>query len=174
MNNSTYAPQVMQLSFRDMRTYLMATLFVLGNIALPQLCHLVPQGGLIFLPIYFFTLVSAYRYGILTGALTAVCSPIVNNLLFGMPPSAVLPIILVKSLLLAVSAAWIARKMNKVSFTGVALTVVIYQSIGMMLEWYMTGSLQAALQDVILGWPGILLQITAGYACLRLLAKNKK
>ena len=43
------------LSFSNVKTYLFAFLFVAGNIALPQLCHLVPMGGPTLLPIYFFT-----------------------------------------------------------------------------------------------------------------------
>ena len=44
-------------TFGNYRTYLAAAAFVCGNILVPQLCHLIPNGGLIFLPIYFFTLV---------------------------------------------------------------------------------------------------------------------
>ena len=51
------------LQYSDLKTYLMALVFVAVNIILPQLCHLIPQGGLMFLPIYFFTLVGAYKYG---------------------------------------------------------------------------------------------------------------
>ena len=40
-------------SYADMRTYLAALLFTLGNLALPQLFHLVPDGGKIWLPIYY-------------------------------------------------------------------------------------------------------------------------
>lgn len=32
------------LDYRDMRTYMVAMLFILGNMVLPQLCHLIPQG----------------------------------------------------------------------------------------------------------------------------------
>lgn len=49
--------------YSEAKTYLAAALFVLGNIALPQLFHLVPQGGITWLPIYFFTLIGAYKYG---------------------------------------------------------------------------------------------------------------
>ena len=80
-----------QLGLGSLKTYLLAAAFVIGNIALPQLCHLVPQGGLILLPIYFFTLIAAYKYGFTVGLLTAVLSPLVNNLLFGMPASGMLP-----------------------------------------------------------------------------------
>ena len=41
-----------QLGLKEVKTYLLAAAFVIGNMALPQLCHLIPQGGLIFLPIY--------------------------------------------------------------------------------------------------------------------------
>ena len=104
MKSSTQNVALYQLSYSQMKTYLLAALFVVGNIALPQLCHLMPQGGLIFLPIYFFTLVAAYKYGFTVGLTTAVLSPLVNSALFGMPPAAALPIILIKSVTLAVAA----------------------------------------------------------------------
>ena len=49
------------LPFGNVKTYLFVLLFVAGNIALPQLCHLVPAGGPTLLPIYFFTLIAAYK-----------------------------------------------------------------------------------------------------------------
>ena len=55
------------LSFSNVKTYLFAFLFVAGNIALPQLCHLVPMGGPTLLPIYFFTLIAAYKFGFRVG-----------------------------------------------------------------------------------------------------------
>ena len=60
------------LTLKDTKTYLFSSLFILGNILLPQICHLIPQGGLIFLPIYFFTLIGAYRYGLIVGLFTAI------------------------------------------------------------------------------------------------------
>ena len=65
------------LDYRQSRTYLTASIFVAGNIVLPQLFHLLPQGGITWLPIYFFTLVAAYKYGWQVGLLTALCSPLV-------------------------------------------------------------------------------------------------
>lgn len=35
------------LNFRQAKTYWFTLLFVAGNLILPQLCHLIPQGGLI-------------------------------------------------------------------------------------------------------------------------------
>ena len=94
------------LNYSNVRTYLFALLFVVGNIALPQICHLVPYGGPTLLPIYFFTLIAAYKYGFRVGLLTAILSPVINHLLFAMPSGAALPIILIKSALLAGTSAF--------------------------------------------------------------------
>lgn len=172
MKTTTHPVALYQLSYSQLKTYLIAALFIVGNIALPQLCHLMPNGGLIFLPIYFFTLVSAYKYGLTVGLTTAILSPVVNSAIFGMPPAAALPIILIKSVTLAVASALIAKKTNKVTILTVALAVIAYQLIGSLAEWAMTGSLEKASQDIILGWPGCLIQIIGGYLILRYLLKK--
>ena len=109
----TTAVKLYSLDYRDAKTYLAAALFVAGNIVLPQICHSVPQGGLRWLPIYFFTLVGAYKYGWRVGLLTAVLSPLVNSALFGMPAAAALPAILLKSVLLAAAAGFAARRFGR-------------------------------------------------------------
>lgn len=159
------------LNLSNSKTYLFAAIFVIGNILLPQLAHLIPQGGFIFLPIYFFTLIAAYKYGIHVGLLTAFMSPVVNHLLFGMPPAAVLPAIVFKSVILAIAAAVAARHFKKVSIIGILLAVVACQLIGTAFEWISTQSLFVALQDIRLGMPGILIQIVGGYFVLKALAK---
>lgn len=159
------------LSFHDVKTYLFAFLFIAGNIALPQLCHLIPAGGPTFLPIYFFTLIAAYKYGFRVGLLTALLSPVVNSALFGMPALAVLPAILIKSTLLAGAAAWIARRTQKVSLTGLLMAILAYQVIGTAFEWMLCGDFLTAVQDFRIGVPGMLLQWFGGYALLKALQR---
>ena len=158
-------------SFSNARTYLAAALFIAGNIVVPQLCHLVPQGGLIFLPIYFFTLVGAFKCGWKVGLLTAVLSPVVNCLLFGMPPVASLPAILIKSLALVGAVALVSRRMP-FSFRSVVFAVLGYQLIGMLAEFLMDFNLLHALQDVRIGWPGILIQMVGGYLVIKALQRS--
>lgn len=166
MIKATSTP-ITHLSATQGKAYLLATVFTAGNILLPQLCHLIPRGGLIFLPIYFFTLIAAYRFGFTAGMLTAILSPILNNMLFGMPPTPMLPIILTKSVLLALAASFFAHKAGRVALSAVAAAILAYQCLGGIAEWAMTGSLAAALQDVSLGLPGILIQIFAGYKLMQ-------
>ena len=155
------------LDFSEMRAYLWTALFVVGNIVLPQLCHLIPQGGLMLLPIYFFTLVAAYKYGWQVGLLTAILSPVANHLLFGMPPTAMLPSILVKSTLLAVIAGYVAHRTGRVSLLLLLGVVLAYQVLGCGIESVMHGSLYAGLQDFRLGLPGMLLQVLGGYFVIK-------
>ena len=159
------------LNLANTKTYLFAALFVLGNLLLPQLAHLIPQGGLIFLPIYFFTLIAAYKYGMHVGVLTAVLSPLANYLLFGMPAAAVLPAIIVKSVILAIAAAMAAKYFGKVSFIGILLAILAYQVVGTGIEWAMTQNFFTAVQDFRIGLPGMLIQLVGGYFVLKALAK---
>lgn len=155
------------LQYSETKTYVMALIFIAGNIILPQLCHLMPQGGITWLPIYFFTLVGAYKYGWKVGLLTAVLSPLANSAFFAMPAPTVLPAILLKSVTLALAAAFIAHKTNKVAILCLLTAVLSYQAVGTIGEWIMTGSLSAALQDFRLGLPGMFLQVFGGYLLLR-------
>ena len=113
------------LNFSQLKTYLFAGAFILGNILLPQICHLMPNGGRIWLPIYFFTLVGAYKYGWKVGLMTAVLSPVFNALLFGMPALTMLPIVLTKSMLLAIAAGFAAHRFSRFSLPILFLVVLL-------------------------------------------------
>lgn len=165
MNNSNV--KLYALGYSEIRTYVFGLLFVIGNIALPQLCHLMPHGGHIWLPIYFFTLIAAYKYGWRVGLLTAVLSPMVNHLLFGMPAQAALPAILVKSVLLAGMASLVAHRSKDVSLLLLALVVLGYQVLGSLVESLMQGSLAMGFNDFTMGLPGMILQVVGGYIVLK-------
>lgn len=160
-----------RLPLSSLYTYYFALIFVIGNLALPQIAHLIPQGGLIFLPIYFFTLVGSYKYGVHVGILTAILSPVLNNLLFSMPPTDVLPIILIKSSLLAIAASVVAKHFHKVSFIGIIISIFTYQLVGTLAEWVIVNDFNKAIQDFNIGLPGILFQIIGGYYILKALQK---
>ena len=164
--------KLQSLPFSNVKTYLAALLFIVGNIVMPQLFHLVPQGGVIWLPIYFFTLIGAYMYGWRVGLMTALTSPLINSLLFGMPPVAALPAIMMKSTLLALTAGFVADRFKKATLSLLTTVVLGYQLLGTLGEWALKGAFFLACQDFRLGIPGMLLQILGGYLLLNLL--NRK
>jgi len=159
-------------SFTEGKTYLWAVAFVIGNMLFPQLFHLIPKGGLIFLPIYFFTLLGAYKFGWKVGLLTAVFSPIINSALFGMPMMASLPIILAKSVILAIAAGYTSSHFHKATLPLVFAVVAFYQLAGGLIEWFYTGSLYEALQDVRIGFPGIIIQIVGCWLLINYVFKK--
>lgn len=163
----TTTVKLYQWGYDEARTYLAALAFILGNIVLPQLFHLVPQGGVTWLPIYFFTLVGSYKYGWRVGLLTAVFSPLVNSILFGMPHAAALPAILLKSVLLAIICGLVASRFRKVSIQLLVLVVLSYQIIGTFGEWAMKGDFLLAIQDFRIGIPGMLLQVFGGWVLIK-------
>ncbi|MCM1109276.1 MAG: hypothetical protein NC388_09575 [Clostridium sp.] len=159
----TSSLKLYSLGYTEIRTYGVAALFIWGNIIVPQLFHLVPQGGVTWLPIYFFTLVGAYKYGWKVGLLTALASPVINSLLLGMPPVSGLPAILLKSTVLAFVAGLFASRFRKAALWQLTVVVLSYQIIGTAGEWLLKGSLYAAMQDFRIGVPGMLLQIVGGW-----------
>jgi hypothetical protein len=82
-----------------------------------------------------------------------------------------LPVILVKSVLLAVGAAYAARLSGKVSFLAVVAAVAAYQIVGTLVEWAIVADFSRALNDMTVGYPGLLVQVFAGYAVLKVLNK---
>lgn len=182
-NNTSTSVNLYTYGYGETKTYVAAVLFILGNIALPQLFHLVPKGGMIWLPIYFFTLVGAYKYGWRVGLLTAIASPLVNSALFGMPMATALPAIITKSVLLAIGAGFAANRYRKVSLPLLIGVVAFYQLTGSLAEWAIitgrgdalahgTTALSAALQDLRIGMPGMALQILGGYAFIKYILRK--
>ena len=133
------------LNYSNVKTYLATSLFIVGNILFPRLFHLIPLGGLTWLPIYFFTLIGAYKYGWKVGLLTAILSPVINSLLFGMPVPA------------------------RISIPVLAGVVLFYQIIGTLGEWMYIGNFYKTVQDFRIGIPGMCLQVLGGYLFIKYL-----
>lgn len=169
---TTTSVKLYSLAYDRAKTYWTAAGFVLGNIAVPQLFHLVPQGGAVWLPIYLFTLVGAYKYGWRPGLLIAVASPVANSLLFGMPPAAALPAVLLKSVLLAIFAGIAAARLRKATWWSMLAVVAAYQIVGTLGEWAIRGELLPALQDFRMGVPGMLLQVFGGWGIIHYLIRK--
>ena len=159
------------LSLSEMKTYLIVIIFAVGNLLFPQICHQFNLGGQIMIPIFFFTLIAAYKYGLAAGILTAIISPLANHLLFGMPPASILPEILIKSVLLAVAAATASRYAGKISFVAILLAVLSYQFIGTAVDTAINGNLIVQLQQLQTAVPGLLFQIFGGYMLLKAIRK---
>lgn len=163
----------LNLRYADAKAYLWAAVFIVGNLLFPFVCHLVPAAGVgkMLLPIYFFTLIAAYKFGWRVGLATAILSPLANSLLFGMPLAIALPAIMTKSVLLVLFASLVASRTQKLSVLHLLAVVVAYQVVGSALEMLLYQSVAAGFADFTLGWSGMFLQVVGGYFVLKALAK---
>lgn len=159
------------LTYSEIRTYLLAALFIVCNIALPQLFHLIPQGGIIFSPLSLVIMAGAYKFGWRAALLAAVASPLVNHLLFGQPAAGVMTLMAVKLSLLAVIAALAAHYFKSVNLLILVGVVLITKALGFLVEFVFTGGIAATVQDFTVGWPGLLLMVFGTYAILKLFRK---
>ncbi len=160
------------LNYDQLKTYLWAAVFVVCNMALPQIFHLIPQGGIIFAPLSLVILAGAYKLGWKTGLLAAVASPIVNNLAFGMPAWGVLQVMMVKLVVLALIAGFTAQHFRRLSLPLLLGVVLASEVLGGLGELLLTGGFSATVQDFTLGWPGLLLQVVGGYFLIKHLANK--
>jgi hypothetical protein len=159
-----FRPEEIQL--KKIQLYTFVLLFSAGNILFPYLCHTIPDGGKILLPLFFFTLIGAYKFGIKAGLMIAVISPLLNSLLFGNPPSFMLADIIFKSVVLALMASYISRRTKKISLVLLTIVVLSYQLAGGVGQWIITGSMQSSYSSFIIGIPGMVIQVILGFALL--------
>lgn len=145
--------------FSEVRTYLWAGAFVICNLLLPQLCHLVPQGGIVFAPLSLVIMAGAYKLGWRVGLIAAVASPLVNHLIMGMPAWNMIPLMTMKLAVIAIVAGFVAQRYKSASLPLIAITVLMSLTLGGVGELMLTGGIQTTLNDLLLGWPGLLLQI---------------
>ena len=69
----------------------LSALFVALGVVLPQAFHAVPNAGSVFLPMHIPVLIAGFAVGPVYGAAVGFLTPLLSHLLFGMPPTAVLP-----------------------------------------------------------------------------------
>ena len=155
------------LNFDEAKTYLWATVFVACNLVLPQVFHLIPQGGVIFSPLSLVILVGAYKFGWKTGLLAALLSPVVNHLLTGMPAAEVMPVMALKLAVLAMVAGLAAQHFKTVSLPLLIGVILVSEAIGCLGEFALTGGIEATIADFTIGWPGLLLQVIGAWLILK-------
>lgn len=154
-------------NYDEAKTYLWATVFVACNLVLPQVFHLIPQGGVIFSPLSLVILAGAYKFGWKTGLLAALASPLVNHAITGMPALEVLPVMTLKLAVLALVAGLAAQRFKTVSLPLLIGVILVSKAIGCLGEFILTGGMAATIADFTIGWPGLLLQVFGAWLILK-------
>ena len=155
------------LNYDEAKTYLWATVFVACNLMLPQLFHLIPQGGVIFSPLSLVILAGAYKFGWKTGLLAALASPLGNHAITGLPAWEVLPVMTLKLAVLAMVAGLAAQRFKTVNLPLLIGVILVSKAIGCLGEFILTGGIAATIADFTIGWPGLLLQVFGAWLILK-------
>lgn len=150
------------------KTWLAAALFTLGNMLVPLALHAVPNAGQIFLPIFFFTLIGAGRYGLWVGLLAALASPALNHAILGMPAGAMFPVVAAKGAVLALAAFGLSRIGRGIGPVKIALAVIAMELAGLAAEAAAGIPFAGSLAMLRLSLPGLAILVAGGYAALRL------
>lgn len=155
------------LAFNETRTYLWSAVFILCNLVLPQLCHLIPQGGVMLAPLSLVIMAGAYKFGWKPALIAAALSPLVNHYATGMPAWGILQVMTVKLIILALVAGLAAQYYRKATLpilVGVVLTAELLGGLG---ELALTGGIAATIADFAIGWPGLILQVAGTYLLVK-------
>lgn len=151
------------------RNIVFAGLLTAIGVILPMAFHSIPNAGAIFLPMHIPVLlcgmIVGYKYGLLCGLLT----PIVSYLLTGMPPGAILPIMIVELGIYGLTAG-ILKKITPNNIVGKYITLIgamisgrivsglgkafIFNLGSYSIQMWVTSSFITAL-------PGIIIQLIA-------------
>jgi len=158
-------------NYDEAKTYMWAAIFVVCNLVLPLVFHLIPQGGVIFSPLSLVILAGAYKFGWKTGLLAALLSPLVNHTLTSMPAWDVLPVMTIKLGVLALVAGLMAQRFKTVNLLLLIVVVLTSKAIEGLGELAITGGVTTTIADFAIGWPGLLMQIFGTWLILKYIHK---
>ena len=165
------------------RTLVLSALFIALGVTLPQAFHAVPNAGSVFLPMHSPVLIAGFAVGPVFGAIVGFLTPLLSHLLFGMPPTAVLPsmlceltaygfaagvlcrIIKTKKQLVKVYAVLIGAMLCGRIFYGL-LNALIFKAGAYSLQAWISAAFVTAL-------PGIVIQLIVVPAVVMALVKAK-
>ena len=141
-----------------------SAIFVALAVALPWLAHQFNLAGPIFLPMHFFVLVAGLLFGWRTGVIVGLLTPLVSFVTSGMPPAPILPQITFEIMIYGLAAGFFREKLRLNLYLSLILAMIVGR-IGLFLViWILAtnpaGPLSGAWKAVVVGWPGILIQLT--------------
>lgn len=139
-------------------TYLRASIFVILSVLTPVVMHQFSVSGIAFLPILFFTFFAAIRYGWAVGLLSAIASPLVSNMLTGMPPGLILYVVLAQCVVISLLTGAFVRNKFKISFLQILAIIIAYQATAIIIESSFIG-FSSAWSGLVTTTPGMLIQL---------------
>ncbi len=181
-------PFPLVLKYTDIRSYAFTVTFISLAVATPWVFHQFHLAGPTFLPMHIFVLVAGLLFGWRVGLMVGLFTPLASYAISGMPVIMILPQIVVEISVYGVVAGILGEKFNlRVIWSLIgamlagrlALLLIvsilclggaIYSPLGLYAGRGAEANPLAVLWSVIvLGWPGIAIQLAFIPAIIKLL-----
>ena len=168
---------------KNLRNLVLSAMFIALGVALPQAFHAVPNAGSVFLPMHIPALLAGYIVGPVFGLAVGLITPLLSHLMFGMPPTAVLPSMLCELAMYGL-ASGLFTKLIKTKNTLVKIYAVLILSMlaGRVTYGILNALIFKAGKYSLAAWisaafttalPGIIIQLIVIPAVLLALIKAK-
>lgn len=181
-------PFPISLRYTEIRTYILAGLFVLFGVLTPWVFHQFHLAGATFLPMHLFVFAGALLFGWRLGLMVGLLSPLVSYALSGMPALQTLPQIIVELSTYGLVAGVLREKLHlraAWSLLGAMaagrlalglVAVATFLTIGKVYSPFglADNPLSMVWSVIKQGWPGMVLQLTLIPGVIWLAAELRK
>ena len=100
------------LKFTDIRSYVIAAVFIALDVLVPRLFHMFQLAGATYLPMHIFVLLAGLLFGWRAGLIVGLFTPVASFAVSGMPVARILPQITVELATYGVVAGLLREKLN--------------------------------------------------------------
>ena len=166
-------PLPMTLKYTDIRSYILAGVFVALNVAVPWVFHQFHLSGPAFLPMHIFVFVAGLLFGWRVGLMVGLLTPLASYTVSGLPALPVLPQIVIELSAYGLAAGVLREKLNLAvvwSLLGAMAAGRVALLLGVMVIYLIAGKVYSplglevspsfAVWSVIKqGMPGIAIQL---------------
>lgn len=154
------------------------------GVLLPQVFHMLGgvATGSMFLPMHLPVLLAGMLYGPMCGASVGVLAPTLSFLIFGMPPAAKYPFMLIELIFYGLAAGLFERALRRFDTANLIFTTFLAQAFGRAIYagclWlggrFLVGvefpAVATVMSTIATGLPGIVIQLVlvpAMYSALK-------
>jgi hypothetical protein len=178
------------LVYTDIRSYAFTAIFIALAVATPWVFHHFYLAGPTFLPMHIFVLLAGLLFGWRTGLIVGLFTPLVSYGVSGMPVLTLLPQIVVEISFYGLAAGMLREKLKLraiwsllgamiagrlallLTVTILSLGGAIYSPLSLYTGMGAEENPLAVLWSaVLLGWPGIVIQIVSIPLIVKLLER---
>jgi hypothetical protein len=173
MKNHTATLSLQRVSYKNRNFYLFWAALVALELAAISLIHqAAPGAGKTLLPLYLFVLIAHLFFGYQLGLFLAVTLPLMSFLVSGMPAMGYLPVTVFKGIALS-GFLFLIPRLVKNRYLAFFMALIAFQAAGILFAALWGVKQGMVLNDILRGYPGLLIQAGLGILTLFLSRRHE-